>query len=143
MPDMRPLPPGTTGFPLIGETLGFGSNPKRFVQQRWRSHGPIFRTHILGAPVIVMAGPEALRFVLITHRDHFTAREGWPSGLQRLMTGSLMMRDGEEHQRTRYLLAPAFFGRALEAYIPTMEETTARYLEHWRLQGRFAWYPGA
>ncbi len=135
-----PLPPGSLGLPLLGETLPFGANPGSFVEKRWQQFGPIFRTHLLGAPVVVMAGAEALRFVLLSHRDHFSSRQGWPRALQELMRGALLMVDGEDHAEVRRLLAPAFFGRSLEGYLPTMAESARRYLERWTSLGRFRWY---
>ena len=45
----RPLPPAGRWFPVIGETLAFLAKPFEFVADRVAAHGPIFRTHLLGA----------------------------------------------------------------------------------------------
>ena len=45
----RPLPPAGRWFPVIGEQLAFLAKPFEFVADRVAAHGPIFRTHLLGA----------------------------------------------------------------------------------------------
>uniref|UniRef100_A0A2N9HRC2 Cytochrome P450 n=1 Tax=Fagus sylvatica TaxID=28930 RepID=A0A2N9HRC2_FAGSY len=57
------LPPGSMGFPLIGETLAFLSANKTldmppFVKKRTKKYGPIFRTSLAGRPVVVSSDPE-------------------------------------------------------------------------------------
>ena len=50
-----PVPPGSRGLPVVGETLAFLRNPERFQAERIAKHGPIFSTHLLGHPTIVVA----------------------------------------------------------------------------------------
>jgi hypothetical protein len=71
----RPLPPGSNGLPFIGETLRFLSDPT-YLTRRTQQHGPIVRTHILFKPTVVMSGAEANRFILSTHMNHFSWKEG-------------------------------------------------------------------
>ncbi|WP_366557639.1 hypothetical protein [Okeania sp. SIO1I7] len=58
----HPLPPGSFGLPLIGETIDF-IRDSNFADRREQKYGTIFKTHILGRPTIVMIGPEANRFI--------------------------------------------------------------------------------
>ena len=44
------LPPGTSGLPLLGETLPFMKDMFGFIRARSQRHGPVFRSHILGTP---------------------------------------------------------------------------------------------
>lgn len=128
-----PLPPGQFGLPVIGETPKFISDPD-FFNKRRAQYGDIFRTHLLGHPTVVMMGPEANRFVLASHMDHFSWREGWPKTFHTLLGESLFLQEGEQHRRNRKLLMPAFHGRALSAYFDTMVSITQRYLESWQQQ---------
>ncbi|KAL6882603.1 hypothetical protein ACP4OV_011293 [Aristida adscensionis] len=62
------LPPGSMGFPLIGETLQFfAPNPtcdlSPFVKERIKRYGSIFKTSIVGRPVVVSADPDMNYFV--------------------------------------------------------------------------------
>ncbi|KAJ1272476.1 hypothetical protein BS78_06G204400 [Paspalum vaginatum] len=57
------LPPGSMGLPLVGETLQFFSpeaslDVPRFVRHRLARHGPIFKTSLVGHPVVVSADEE-------------------------------------------------------------------------------------
>lgn len=46
------LPPGTDGFPILGETLPFVRDMFGFMRERFAKHGPIFRSHVLGTPTL-------------------------------------------------------------------------------------------
>ncbi len=61
-----PLPPGSSGLPLIGETLSFVFD-KNFADKRIKKYGKIFRTNILGQPTVVMSGTDANEFILSSH----------------------------------------------------------------------------
>jgi len=50
MATANPLPPGSNGLPLLGETLAFAKNPFDFIHQRRARFGDVFRTSILGKP---------------------------------------------------------------------------------------------
>ncbi|KAK3141758.1 hypothetical protein QOZ80_4BG0337970 [Eleusine coracana subsp. coracana] len=57
------LPPGSMGIPLVGETLQFFSpdasfDVPRFVRDRLARYGPIFKTSLVGHPVVVSADEE-------------------------------------------------------------------------------------
>ncbi|KAL6004532.1 hypothetical protein ACLOJK_005087 [Asimina triloba] len=57
------LPPGSMGWPLLGETLQFfapntSSDVPPFIKQRMERYGPVFRTSLVGRQVIVSTDPE-------------------------------------------------------------------------------------
>ncbi len=125
-----PLPPGSFGLPFIGETIDF-LRDRDFGDKREQKYGPIYKTHILGRPTVAIVGPEANRFILQTHFEHFSWRDGWPANFQELLGKSLFLQDGEEHQRNRRLLMPAFHGKALNNYFATMVDIIHGYLVKW------------
>jgi len=133
-----PLPPGSFGLPLIGETIAFLRDP-HFAQKRQKKYGPIFKTHIMGRPTVILTGSEANRFILSSDMDRFSWREGWPDTFKELLGESLFLQEGAEHQRNRKLLMPAFHGKALANYVATMELLTRSYVEKWEKLGTFAW----
>ncbi|XP_043698041.1 cytochrome P450 87A3 [Telopea speciosissima] len=62
------LPPGSMGFPLIGETLQFfspntSSDIPPFIKQRMERYGPVFRTSLVGRPVIISTDPDLNYFI--------------------------------------------------------------------------------
>lgn len=133
------LPPGNFGLPLLGETLTFVADPYSFVKNRYQQHGSIFKTNILGRPTVVMVGPAAVEFVLSSHIEHFSWREGWPDTFKTLLGESLFLQDGEEHRKNRRLMMPAFHGLALANYVATMEDITRDYLKNWEKKQEFTW----
>ncbi|MGF1939364.1 MAG: cytochrome P450 [Nostoc sp. ChiQUE02] len=133
------IPPGSFGVPVLGETLSFVFD-RDFAKKRYRQYGPIFKTHLLGRPTVVMAGPEALEFVLSSHMENFSWREGWPANFKILLGESLFVQDGEEHRRNRRLMMPALHGPALANYVTTMEDITRSYLQKWEKQQEFTWF---
>lgn len=139
-PSTKPLPPGTFGLPVIGETLKFASQSD-YLQERFDEYGTsIIRSHILFKPTAIMRGAAANRFILQTGFDHFTWGGGWPVTFRKILGRSLFLQDGDEHKQKRKLLMPAFHREALKNYLTTMETTTRRYLKQWESLGEFAWF---
>ncbi|WPF88811.1 cytochrome P450 [Cyanobacterium aponinum AL20118] len=135
-----PLPPGSFGLPLIGETLSFIKDPN-FGNKKEAKYGSIFKTNIIGKPTVFMVGAEANHFILQTHFDHFSWREGWPENFRTLLGESLFLQDGEIHQKNRRLLMPAFHGVALTKYFNTMKEIIDRTLKKWAEMGKLTLFP--
>jgi cytochrome P450 len=133
------LPPGEMGLPGIGQTLQFLFD-RDYLQNRYAQYGPIFKTRLLGKPAVFMIGPEANEFLLASHAEHFSWREGWPETFKILLGESLFVQDGEEHRRNRRLMMPALHGPALTSYLATMESITQRYLQQWEQQKEFRWF---
>ena len=52
------LPPGTLGLPYLGETLAFLRNPFRFLEDRQRRHGHVWKSRLLGRRIVFLAGTE-------------------------------------------------------------------------------------
>ncbi len=133
------IPPGSFGVPVLGETVQFVLEPN-FVEKRYQKYGCIFKSHIFGRPTAIVVGPQAAEFVLSSHMDCFSWRQGWPNNFKVLLGESLFVMDGEEHRQKRRLLMPALHGTALAKYIGTMEEITRRYLQKWQEKQEFTWF---
>ncbi|KAL5538683.1 hypothetical protein UlMin_043127 [Ulmus minor] len=63
------LPPGSMGFPLIGETLSliipsYSLDLHPFIKSRLQRYGPIFKTSIVGRPAVVSADPEFNNYII-------------------------------------------------------------------------------
>ena len=131
-----PLPPGARGLPLIGETVEWVRNPLRFAQERAERYGPVWRTHLMGRPCVVLLGPEANRFMLGTHMHLFSSRAGWGRPITTLIGGGLSLIDGAEHRRHRRMIQPALHGPMLAHYFETMQQLTAEHATRWVRQGQ-------
>ncbi|ESQ27853.1 hypothetical protein EUTSA_v10018455mg [Eutrema salsugineum] len=63
------LPPGSRGWPLIGDTFAWlsavsGSHPSRFVEKQIKRYGRIFSCSLFGKWAVVSADPEFNRFIM-------------------------------------------------------------------------------
>jgi cytochrome P450 len=130
------LPPGSYGVPFIGQTLAWKRDPLRFLRRRYERYGRIFKSRIYGYREITMLGPEANKFILHTHRDHFE----WGGAQEiffypKLFGENLFLLDGERHDFHRGLITPAFHGKALRIYFDVMKGFAEKYSERWARKG--------
>jgi cytochrome P450 len=133
------LPPGSLGWPVVGETIAFLTDGQ-FAEKREKKYGPVFKTNIFGRPTVFMLGPEANQFLFANENKYFAAT--WPKSTRILLgPASLSTQTGNFHQQRRKLMSQAFQPRALAGYLPAMERITASYLEKWQQMGTLTWYP--
>ncbi|KAJ7967459.1 Abscisic acid 8'-hydroxylase [Quillaja saponaria] len=130
------LPPGSLGWPYIGETLQlYSQDPNVFFASKQKSYGEIFKTHILGCPCIMLASPEAARFVLVTHAHLF--RPTYPKSKEKLIGPSaLFFHQGEYHTRLRKLVKSSFSPETTKKAIPDIEAMAISALESWATGGQ-------
>ncbi len=92
--------------------------------------GDVFRFSLPGFKATVLVGPEANRFVLVTHRDELRWRmEQDP--ITKLLHQGLLVIDGEQHDILRRLMTPAFHRRMLAQYVETMWRYTDQISATW------------
>ena len=127
-------PPGAHGLPLLGETLPFMKNSFQFVAERLHKNGPIFKTHLLGKPTIVISGPEAA--ALFADQSKVQREGSQPDHIRELFGArGLPHLDGEEHHERKRLVLQAFTREALSSYLPGMQTVIERTLKRWSSSG--------
>ena len=133
---------------LPGVTLpdDYQTAPGRFLASMYAAHGPIYRTTTLGgSDVVYLVGPEANRFVLSTHRQHFSHRDGWnrTEGAADVLGEGLLFMDGDTHADHRRMLNPAFTATHMDHYLPQMHEIIDRVVAGWGTAGEIDIYQEA
>jgi cytochrome P450 len=103
----------------------------RFAAER----GPIFQLDNTSEPLVYLIGPEANRFVLHTHREHFSHARGWTPVLGDWFGQGLLNMDPPEHTEHRRLMNPAFTGAFMAAYLPIMRRVVADRTRSWAESG--------
>jgi retinoid hydroxylase len=102
-------------------------------------HGPIFRCvvddHFAVQEYVCLVGPEANRFVLHTGREHFSHDAGWTPVIGAPLGKGLLNMDPPEHTSHRKLWNPAFTAKAMEAYVPVIEQVIAERTRFWPEHG--------
>ncbi|KAL5231607.1 hypothetical protein ABZP36_030383 [Zizania latifolia] len=125
------LPPGSMGWPYVGETLQlYSQDPNVFFASKQKRYGEIFKTHLLGCPCVMLASPEAARFVLVSQARLF--RPTYPPSKERMIGPSaLFFHQGEYHLRLRRLVQGALGPDALRALVPDIDSAAASTLGAW------------
>jgi len=134
----KPTPPGSSGLPLLGETLAFAKNPFRFIEERLAKHGRIFRTRVLGRDTAVIAGPDAAgRFI---DTNVVKREQSMPPHVQEIFGGrSLPLLDGEVHRARKGVVNQAFTRTALAAYLPQIQSSIENAFASWVTRGEIRW----
>ena len=102
--------PNVGGLPLIGNTLEMARDPAAFFVRCYRDFGPVYRVNVFGQKRIVIAGPEAGKFMNSkAARLGLRSKEFWQGlvdhhGASKTLTGI----DGEDHQKMRAIMREGF-----------------------------------
>nr|ATG29968.1 CYP725A23 [Taxus chinensis] len=131
------LPPGKLGFPVIGETIQFlralrSQTPQKFFDDRVQKFGGVFKTSLIGNPLVVMCGPAGNRLVL-SNEDKLVQLEA-PNSLMKLMgQDSLLAKRQEDHRTLRAALARFLGPQALQNYMTKISSRTEHHMnEKWK-----------
>ena len=105
-----------------------------FLHERFDRHGRVFKTR-LAYPVVFLIGEEANKSILVTRRHELSFGLGYArTAVKRVFEGSIMLEDGDAHDRTRDILAPAVGKLAIRQCSSQIHEIWARAAA--RVQGR-------
>ncbi|XP_074282954.1 beta-amyrin 28-monooxygenase-like [Silene latifolia] len=119
------LPPGTTGWPFVGETLeflstGWKGQPQTFIFDRITKYtSDCFRTNILNQNMAVLCGPGGNKFLFTNENKLVTA--WWPDSVNKVFPSSLQTNSNQEAKKMRKLLPQFLKPEALQRYIGIMD----------------------
>lgn len=132
--DTLPLPPGSSGWPLLGEAASLASNPFEFMRARGAQHGPVARTRLLSQDLAILAGPDAARVFL--DEDNIRRAGGLPPHAAALFgAGVVNQIDGETHRTRKQHLMRAVDHEALSHYLPEIRERVRARIATWTPRG--------
>ncbi|KAK4435597.1 Abscisic acid 8'-hydroxylase [Sesamum alatum] len=126
-----PLPPGTMGWPYIGETFQlYSQNPNTFFASKVKKYGSIFKTHILGCPCVMISSPEAAKVVLVSKANLF--KPTFPASKERMLgKQAIFFHQGDYHTKLRKLVLRAFMPEAIKNIVSDIESIATNSLESW------------
>ncbi|XP_052200869.1 beta-amyrin 6-beta-monooxygenase-like isoform X1 [Diospyros lotus] len=124
------LPPGSTGWPLVGDHADFAiSGPEKFINKKLAKFpsSEVFQTSLFGENMAVFCGPAAKKFFFSNDNKLFTA---WlPRSMVKAVVfpSSDVVKDVTILQRTFFhdILKP----EALRQYIPIMDSTAREHID--------------
>lgn len=124
-----PAPDGQTGLRALRAMIE-QKTPLAALEIFHQVLGDVFQINLPGFKPIVLVGPAANRFVLVDHRDDLLWRfEQDPITI--LLRQGLLVIDGEQHDRLRRLMTPAFHRRMLARYVAAMGRYTDQVSAGW------------
>jgi cytochrome P450 len=123
--------PGRRGLPVFGILPYAVLDPQRFAREMYERYGPVHRFYACGSWNVQLIGPEANEFVLFDQAANFSSRGGWKPVFGRHFDGGLLLRDGEDHQWHRKLIASAFKQDQLNHYLSVFAANIERMTAAW------------
>ncbi|MQM09489.1 hypothetical protein Taro_042361, partial [Colocasia esculenta] len=133
------IPRGSMGWPLIGETLefvacGYTSRPVSFMEKRRNlaRYGRVFKSHILGTPIVVSTDVEVNRAVL-QNQEGFVV-PCYPRSVRELLgESSILKKEGSVHRRVHGLIGGFFKSQAAKTCVAdAIERAVLQSLGRWQ-----------
>jgi sterol 14-demethylase len=128
----RNAPPNAhVGLPLIGNYVGFASNPVKFVEDCMNKFGKIYTVPMLHKRLTFLLGPEVSTPFFKLTDDYMSQPEVY--GFMTPVFGKNVVYDAEPKKRIQQMqkMATGLTSHRLRAYIPKIEKETIDYLSKW------------
>ena len=126
------VPHASGTIPTVALSDDYWRDRGPFLARLYEEHGAIVRARLGQTAVVFLLGPEANRFVLLTHRHALSYAAGWEWAFGQVRCPrNLLTMDGAEHTRHRALLHPAFAARRIDRYLPRLAGIIERRLAGW------------
>lgn len=108
------------GLPIAGETLAFISNVFRFLEDRQKRYGNVFKSNVLGRKIVFLAGTEGAE--AFYNVENISRSDAHPFPLVDLFGGiNMEMYDGPKHFALKSMALTAFDHAAISQYLPDMQ----------------------
>ena len=126
------LPPGPL-MPPWRQLIQWIGNPLGYLESAYDTYGEFFTGRFGGniPPFVIISNPEAIREIFSADGKLFDS--GRANGLLKALFGetSILLLDGESHQRQRRLLSPPFHGERMKSYGETICEIAREVSDSW------------
>ncbi|KAK4373115.1 hypothetical protein RND71_008499 [Anisodus tanguticus] len=126
-----PLPPGKTGWPVVGESLeflstGWKGHPEKFIFDRMAKYSSIvFKTHLLGEQAAVFCGASGNKFLF--SNENKLVQAWWPNSVNKVFPSSTQTSSKEEAIKMRKMLPNFLKPEALQRYVGIMDHIAQRH----------------
>ncbi|MCO5611658.1 hypothetical protein L7F22_065913 [Adiantum nelumboides] len=134
---MKGLPPGSMGWPLIGETMEFlephsATSRGGFMEKHSKSFGNVFKSCLFGHPTILSADPELNKFILMNEDKLFQC--SYPNTISGILgKWSMLVLVGEAHKQMRSIALTFMSPTKLkEFFLEDIEDHVLLTLRSWQ-----------
>lgn len=130
----KSLPPGTSGWPLLGENMEFALlGPQKFIKDRMEKYSPeVFQTSIMGEKMAFFCGAQGNKFLFSSENKLLTS--WWPQSMKKALLFPEFVENSlkEVSALKRSFLHDILKPEALKQYIPLMDAMAREHLgENW------------
>jgi len=120
-PHIWPIVGNPAALRAPGDLIGFGEG-------YWHRYGDIFRVSLFNRSIVVLAHPNAIKYVLCTARENYIRGSVYAS-TRRLIGDSVLTLEGEAGRARRELQQTAFHRGSVEKLVTQMVASGARHCD--------------
>ena len=124
-------PPGSTGVPVVGDTVNLSRDIFGFYEQLQEEYGRIASYQVFGTNACMVADPDAIERILLDDHESYEKGDILTQTLGDAMGEDLFLTDGAQWQRQRTAMQPAFYRERLNTYVPVMRATAESTINEW------------
>ncbi|KAL8110893.1 beta-amyrin 6-beta-monooxygenase-like [Apium graveolens] len=125
------VPPGSSGWPLVGESIKFAlSGPQEFVKERTKKYSPdVFQTSLLGEKMAVFCGAQGNKFLFTNESKLLTS--WWPQSMKKALLFPEFVESSlkEVSALKRSFMHDILKPEALKQYIPVMDSMAREHVD--------------
>ncbi|KAI5668430.1 hypothetical protein M9H77_18283 [Catharanthus roseus] len=124
------VPPGSTGWPMLGENIQFAFGPQKFVKNRMEKYSQeVFKTSLLGEKLAIFCGAQGNKFLFTN--DSKLLISWWPQSMKKALLFPEFVENSlkEVSALKRSFLHDILKPEALKQYIPVMDELAREHIE--------------
>ncbi len=127
--------PEAPGLPLMGNARDLINEPLEFFFKSYLELGPVFYAGGFGRRYIVLAGPEANRFLSHGAEQYLDNKPIYHNVAEQLGSSHYpIATDGARHAHLRRVIKGAFTHEALARYVPRMLAAAQHSVQQWKPQ---------
>ena len=116
------------------QTIQGMARPLEYLEAAAKEYGDVFTMRSLGfPPTVVLSNPQAIQEIFTADPHQFDSAEGSKILQPIVGNNSLILLDGDRHQRQRKLLMPPFHGERMKAYGKLICEIAEQVMKSWTI----------
>ena len=116
------------------QTIQGMARPLEYLEAAAKEYGDVFTMRSLGfPPTVVLNNPQAIQEIFTADPHQFDSAEGSKILQPIVGNNSLILLDGDRHQRQRKLLMPPFHGERMKAYGKLICEIAEQVMKSWTI----------
>ncbi len=124
------------------QTIQGMARPLEYLEAAAKEYGDVFTMRSLGfPPTVVLSNPQAIQEIFTADPHQFDSAEGSKILQPIVGNNSLILLDGDRHQRQRKLLMPPFHGERMKAYGKLICEIAEQVMKSWTIGNIQPVYP--